>query len=40
MKDYIYAALFALTFTCPPLVNIMSGVMVGLYIMVRYFGFR
>ncbi len=32
IKDYIYAVLFALTFTCPPLLNVMSGVMVGLYV--------
>lgn len=29
--DYVYAALFALIFTCPPLVFISSGVMIGIY---------
>lgn len=29
--DYVYAILFALVFTCPPLVPISSGVMIGMY---------
>lgn len=29
--DYVDAVLFALVFTCPPLINIQSGVLVGIY---------